>query len=72
MHRFYAVIAYGCARVQVVSGPAIVVPRPAIIGAVPDEALVTEYLNKYIAAVKDLYDRHKGALGMGHRQLNIL
>ena len=55
-----------------VSGPAIIVPMPKLIGAEPDEALVTEYLNKYIAAVKDLYNRHKHALGMGDRELKVL
>lgn len=55
-----------------VSGPAISVPVPKMVGAEPDEALVTEYLNKYIDAVKDLYNRHKVALGMGDRQLKVL
>ncbi len=59
-------------RVQVVSGPAIAVPTPKVIGAKPDEALVDEYLEKYKAALIDLFERHKGPLGFGDRTLHIV
>lgn len=54
-----------------VSGPAIEVPVPKVLGGPVDDALVQEYLDRYIQAVKTLYDTHKAALGMGDRKLEV-
>ena len=57
---------------QVVSGKAIEVPKPEKVGGHVDPALVDEYLNKYIDAVKALYEKHKHAAGCGDRTLEVL
>jgi hypothetical protein len=61
-----------CVTRQVVSGPAIPVPTPSVIGGPVDDALVQEYLEKYIAALRQLYEKHKVAAGCGSRTLEIL
>ena len=58
--------------VQVVSGPAIPVPVPAVKGGPVDPALVEEYLHKYITAVEQLYERHKHAAGYGNNTLVVM
>lgn len=54
--------------VTVVSGPAMEVPRVPT----PDDAMVDKYLRLYTDALVALYERHKGPLGFGQRQLTFV
>ncbi len=54
-----------------VSGREIPTPTPAKVGGHVDEALVDEYLAKYIAELRRLYDEHKVAAGYEGRELVI-
>ena len=43
---------------RILIGKPIPTPQPAILGAKPDDKLVDEYHAKYVAALKELHDKH--------------
>ncbi len=69
--RWFTMTPYRC-KVTVVSGPAIVVPKPEVKGGQVDEELVTKYLDVYKTELKKLFDTHKAECGFPDRELVIL
>jgi hypothetical protein len=55
-------------RMRVVIGRAIAVPKVEK----PSHALIEQYLQRFIASMADLYDRHCEAAGCQDRKLEIL
>lgn len=56
---------------DMVFGPPIDLPPPATPGKPTDEEVAQAHA-RYVAALKDLFDKHKTEFGFGTRQLNVV
>jgi len=59
-------------KLDIVIGKPIEVPRPPTWGAKPDPETTRKMHAKYIEALKNLFDKHKGRFGFKDRNLKIV